>query len=172
VFASGYYYEVSDLISQVTDPADNLIVFKNLERVAAKGMEIGARTRIMDRGNFSVSYSLQRAEDALTGIELNNSPRHLGKVHLSVPVLKNYLIPGMSMRYRSSVKTLAGNKTDDQFVFDFTLLSMEWIKGLELSASIYNLLNKRIENPGAVEHLQDIIELNGRSFQFKITYRF
>jgi iron complex outermembrane receptor protein len=135
-------------------------------------MEIGATTRILDHGNFRASYSLQKAEDSLTGLELNNSPRHLGKMRLSVPLYKNYIIPGLGMQYRSSVKTLAGNKTHDQFVFDFTLLSKEWIKGLEISASIYNLFNSRIENPGAGEHLQDIIELNGRSFRIKATYRF
>ena len=46
------------------------------------------------------------------------------------------------------------------------------VKGLDLSASVYNLLDKRYSDPSSPFHQQASIEQNGRSFRVKLTYRF
>ena len=55
---------------------------------------------------------------------------------------------------------------------NLTLFSQNLVKGLELSASIYNLLDKRYGDPSTPGHQQAIIEQDGRAFRVKLTYRF
>jgi iron complex outermembrane receptor protein len=53
-----------------------------------------------------------------------------------------------------------------------TLLSREVVKGLELSASIYNLFDREYADPVSDDFTQDTIEQDGRTFRVKATYRF
>jgi iron complex outermembrane receptor protein len=45
-------------------------------------------------------------------------------------------------------------------------------KGLELSASIYNLFDTKYGYPGGDEHVQDVLYQDGRTFRLKLTYTF
>jgi iron complex outermembrane receptor protein len=38
--ASAYYYEIDKLISQVLDPSDGLLVYRNGDKINAKGLEL------------------------------------------------------------------------------------------------------------------------------------
>ena len=55
---------------------------------------------------------------------------------------------------------------------DFTLFSRELLPGLEASASIYNLLDKRFSDPVSPDFGQPAVLRDGRTFQVKLTYRF
>jgi iron complex outermembrane receptor protein len=57
-------------------------------------------------------------------------------------------------------------------VANLTLLARELRPGLEISASVYNLLDRRYGYAGAPEHLQAVIPQDGRVFLAKLTYRF
>jgi outer membrane receptor for ferrienterochelin and colicins len=46
------------------------------------------------------------------------------------------------------------------------------LKGLEMSASVYNLLDETYDDPSTPFHRQDAIEQDGRAFRLKLTYRF
>ena len=168
---SGYYYQVKDLINQVTD-SNGTFTFRNLNQVEAKGLELEAEANYANGWLARVSYALQRTEDADTGAELSNSPRHLAKFNLIAPLYRDKLFAGGEIQYHSMVKTLANRKTDDFTLVNLTLFSQKWLKGLEASASVYNLFDTQYGYPGAGDHLQDIIMQDGRSFRVKLTYRF
>lgn len=55
---------------------------------------------------------------------------------------------------------------------NFTLLSRKLFKGFDLSGSVYNLFNNRNADPAGGEHLQHLIEQNGRNLRLKLSYRF
>jgi len=55
---------------------------------------------------------------------------------------------------------------------NWNLFSQHLIKGVELSAGVYNLFDSRYGFPGGSGHLQDVIEQDGRTFRLKLTYRF
>ena len=57
-------------------------------------------------------------------------------------------------------------------IVNFTLFSQNLIKGLEISASVYNILDRRYDDPASRFHVQDVIQQDGRSFRVKVTYRF
>ena len=57
-------------------------------------------------------------------------------------------------------------------VVNLTLFSQNLVKGLELSATVYNLLDKRYGDASTPFHRQDILEQDGRALRVKLTYRF
>jgi iron complex outermembrane receptor protein len=168
---SGYYYRISDLISQTSD-AEGAIYFDNIDKVQAKGMELALEGKYPNGWLARASYALQRAEEEETGAELSNSPRHLAKFNLIAPLYKDKLFAGPEVQYHSIVKTLGGHKTADFALVNFTLFSQNIVKGLKVSASVYNLLDNKYAYPGAEDHLQDIITQDGINFRIKVTYRF
>jgi outer membrane receptor for ferrienterochelin and colicins len=169
--ASAFYYKIDDLITFTTDPSDNLLVFENIDNVETKGVEFelegkwgGLKGRI--------SYTFQETKDKKTGEILTNSPRHLAKLNLIAPIIKEKLFIGMEEQYTSERKTLTGDFTDGFFITNLTLFSQNLLKNLEASATVYNLFDKKYGDPGSEEHVQDIIEQDGQSFRFKLTYKF
>ncbi|MCK9365536.1 MAG: TonB-dependent receptor [Syntrophales bacterium] len=118
------------------------------------------------------SYAWQISREKETGDELINSPRHLAKLNYSVPVWGERLRTGLELQYTSSRKTLAGGTANGHLLTNLTLLSEMLAKNLELSASIYNLFDKRYSDPGGEEHIQDLIAQDGRSYIFKLNYHF
>ena len=172
VSASGFYYRIKDLITQQTDPADGLMVYRNTGEVEAKGMELELEHRLHNGIRNRVSYSYQDARNVQPESRLTNSPRHLAKFNLLVPLKKEKLFSGLEVQYTDKRGTLAEEQADAFFVTNLTLSSHNFVKGLEASVSIYNLFDKKYGNPASEEHTMDIIEQDGRSFRMKLTYRF
>ncbi len=169
---SAYYYEINDLISQTLQPSSGFYIFDNVERVHAKGLEFELEGKYPGGVLARASYALQRTEDADTGVELSSSPRHLIKGNLIVPLYKDKVFAGLELQYQSGIKTVAGRRADEFVIGNLTLFSKEIVKGLEVSASVYNLFDTRYASPGAGGHLQDSISQDGRSFRLKMTYKF
>jgi outer membrane receptor for ferrienterochelin and colicins len=168
---SGYYYEVQDLIDQATDSGGRLY-FANLQAAHAMGVELEAEAKF-DYGVLArCSYALQRGVNEETDGRLTSSPEHLAKLNLAVPLYKQKIFAGFELQYQSKTETLSGRHADDFLIANFTLFSREIVKGLEVSASIYNLFDTKYAYPGAGDHLQDTIPQDGRSFRLKMTYKF
>jgi len=165
---SGYYNQIDDLISfdQGT--------FKNVKGAEAKGLELELAGEWPGGLQGRISYTLQETKDRSTGQRLTDSPEHLGKVNLSVPVplLKEKVFASAEFQYTSQRTTLLGTEAAGFGIVNFTLFSRNLVKGLELSASVYNLLDKKYGDPATPFHLQDILERDGRTFRVKLTYRF
>lgn len=169
---SGYYYTIKDLISLELDPTDNLMVFENMEKVEAKGLELELDGKWPRGFESRISYCLQEARDEETGSILTNSPKHMAKLNLIFPIIEDQLFLGADIQYLSSRKTLKANDADDALVANLTLLSQHLLKGLELSAGIYNLFDEKYGDPGSEEHVENLIYQDGINFRLKATYSF
>lgn len=169
---SGYYTRIRNMITLVVDPADDLLVFRNIGRAELKGMELELDKKWENGVNGRLSYSFQEARDLMAGDRLPNSARHLVKLNLLFPLIEERLFLGVEEQYTSRKKTLAGNQTGDFFITNVTLFSRNLLKNLELSGSVYNLFNRKYFVPAGGEHLQNNIEQDGRTFRVKATWRF
>ena len=167
---SAYRYFVKNLISQTVD-GDGEIYFDNVARVRASGVELEMEARFLSGVQARASYARQRAKDALTGLELSNSPRHLAQGNLALPLFAGRLLFGTQLDYHGSVRTLAANETKSFLLSSFTLTHRPG-DSLELAAGVYNVFDERYGYPGAEDHLQDVIPQDGRTFRLKITRRF
>ena len=170
--ATVYYQLFKDLISLQVDPADGLMVFQNVNKVEAKGLELELEGKWKNGLRARVSYALQKTKDKETGDMLTNSPNHLIKLNAIVPIWKEKLFLGFEEQFTSQRKTYSGGHAGSFFTTNLTLFNENLIKGLEISASVYNLFNKKYSDPVGEEHLQDKIAQDGMTFRFKTTYRF
>ena len=162
--ASGYYYQVDDLISETAG------AFENVGRVKARGVELELKYA---RGlNARVSYAFQRTEDEQSGSELSNSPRHLAKASVIAPLYQDKLFAGVELQYTGRVITNSRRHEDGSVLANVTLFSQKLAPNLEVSASIYNLFDTRHAHPVSETHTQDVIEQPGRSFRVKVTWKF
>jgi outer membrane receptor for ferrienterochelin and colicins len=169
---SAYYYRMKDLITQVEDPKDGLFVYRNLGKIQAGGIELELSGRWASGLEGRISYSYQKTKDMETHTPLPNSPEHLGKLNVIVPLIREKLFLGLEEQYTGKRKTLAGREAAGFLVTNLTLFSQRLLKGLELSGSVYNLFNKRYGDPVSAEFRQDILPQDGRTFRLKATYRF
>jgi outer membrane receptor protein involved in Fe transport len=170
--ASAYYYTLDNLISQEINPVTGHLIFENSKQVEAKGLELELEGKWASGLEGRMSYALQESHDQKTGETLTNSPHHLVKFNLICPLIGEKLFAGLEARYTSGRRTLAGHTTDGFFVTNITLFNQYLLKGLEVSASVYNLFDQHYGDPGASEHRQDVITQDGRTFWLKLKYGF
>ncbi len=119
-----------------------------------------------------ISYTFQKVKDESVNELLTNSPKHLAKFNIIIPVLRNKLFFGMEEQFTSNRKTLQNKKANGFFITNLTFFSKNIIKGLEVSASVYNLFDKEYDDPGSGEHLQDVIRQDGIQYRLKLNYSF
>ena len=163
---------IDGLISLETNPSDGHSVYENSEKVDATGVEVELDGRLAGGLEGRASYSYTDAEQPATQQVLANSPYQLGKLNLSMPVLHRQLFASIDAQYTSPVQTLARNNISGFSVFNVTLLGHTLGKHLDLSASVYNILDKKYFDPGRPEDIQDRIQQDGRNFRIKIVGRF
>lgn len=172
LMASGYYYKIKNLISQEIDPQDGLLVYNNVEEVDAHGIEIEMESKWPKFLNGRISYSNQESENTKSKKMLTNSPRHLLKINLSIPLFSQRLWLGIEEQFIDKRLTRSGEKAEAYWLTNLTFFSNKIYKNLEVSLSIYNLFDQKYSDPGAAEHVQDLIEQDGRTFRAKLTYKF
>jgi outer membrane receptor for ferrienterochelin and colicins len=169
---TAFFYKVRDLITQQTDPIDNLLVYNNVDAIEARGLELELEGKSASGVEGRVGYTYQRSRNEETGLWLTNSPRHLANVNLMAPLIDRRLFGAVELRQMSSRRTISGNEVSSLFVANLTVSTRSLPKGLNLSASIFNLFDNQYADPGSEEHRQDSIVQSGRSFRVKLTVRF
>lgn len=167
-----YRFEVDDIISQEPNPASTAgYTFGNFPGLVGNGAEAEFEARFSHGILGRASYAIQKSEDA-AGTEISNSPRHLVKAGLILPVWKEKIFSGVELQYTSKARTISGGKADDFTVLNWTIFAKELLPGLETSVGVYNLLDQRYGYPGAADHVQEVIRQDGRTFRLKLTYHF
>jgi len=163
---------INNLITVETNPADGLSIYENSGQVNATGVEVELDGRFAGDLQGRASYSYTATEQPVTHQILPNSPTQLGKLNLSVPVVHQWLFASLDAQYTSPVQTLAANTVSGFSVFNVTLLGHTLGKHMDVSASVYNILNKKYFDPGRPEDPEDSIQQDGRNFRIKLTGRF
>jgi outer membrane receptor for ferrienterochelin and colicins len=169
---SVFHNRISDLITLEPNPSDGHTLYENFERADATGVEVELDGHLASGVQGKASYTYTDTEQLITRQILANSPQHLGKLSLIYPVVQRRLFASLDAQYTSPVQTLVGNTVSGYSVFNVTLLGHTLGKHLDLSTSIYNILDKKYFNPGRPEDVQDAIQQDGRNLRIKITGRF
>jgi len=168
--ATGFNYRIKDLISQ--QPEGDLLIFRNVENIDARGVELEVEGKWDNGLRGRLSYSYQDVKDKDKDRGISNSPNHLAKLNVIIPLLKEKIFAGTEIQYMSSRTTVDGKKVDDFFITNVTLFSQNLIKGLDASVSIYNLFDKRYRDPVGAEITNNYVEQDGISIRMKLTYKF
>ncbi len=176
--ATAYYSRIDNLLEQTTDPVDGLAVFKNQSRLESQGIELQTEGK-WERG-FSgrLSYCYQESKTPGSAQTLANSPGSLVKLSLTAPLPAKKSFVTIETLYGSSRLNATGDKIAGAAIVNLTLLNRDLVKGVELSASIYNLFDTRYAVPVGSEQTNSLseslrsIRQDGITFHIKATYRF
>ncbi len=169
ISTSAFYNAIDGLITDEVVNTDSLI-FRNLQNVKSSGIELEIRGQLTQGLEGTASYSFQQTKDRTTQQLLSNSPRNLVKLSLSQPFLRRKVFLSLDAQYRARMQALDSNPVSPFTVINATLLSRNLGNHLDLSASVYNLLDKRYFDPPSSENLQLPIQQDGRSFRVKLTW--
>jgi outer membrane receptor for ferrienterochelin and colicins len=173
-------------VSGFYNQMDDLLVFSNGSftnfNADTKGVELALEAFWPSGIRGRASYSFQDTRNSSVGWDVPDSPNHLIKFNLSVPVVGDKVFVGVEFQYTSDRRslytdfnnqnTLQGETAGGFGIVNLTLFSQKLIKNLEFSASVYNLLDRRYSDPASSFHAMGLIQQDGRSFRLKLTYRF
>ncbi|MCX6903988.1 MAG: TonB-dependent receptor [Verrucomicrobia bacterium] len=167
---SAYRNEITDLIdTELLGGAPHLV---NRGQVESRGVEFEIEGRAKSRLRGRVSYALQETWDTATDKTLSNSPRHLAKFNLSVPLYQDKVFAGLEVQCESAVRSVYDTRINSFWLMNATLFSQKIVRGLEFTASVQNLFDQPYAFPGSLAHRQAELPQLGRSLWFKLTYRF
>lgn len=170
---STYRNKVTDLITLRKEGPEDMpvYVFRNIDKATATGLEATLEQAWRNGTRLRTSYTWQQTRDDTTGAIMENSPRHLGKLNLSIPFYRNVWRAGFETLYVSSRKTM-NSRAGGYALCNLTLFSNRLMKNVELSASIYNLFNRDYADPVGQEFVQEAIAQDGRNARIKLTYNY
>ena len=166
-----FYNQIGDLITFET-ASDGNVIFGNLADATSRGGEVELEGKWAAGWRTLLSYTYSDARDSATDQRLNNSPEHLAKLNVTAPLWREKVFANLEVQATSRRTTVQGTTLDGFWIVNATLFSRDLVKGLELSASVYNLFNQRYEDPVASDFVQAAIRQDGRGFRVKLTYRF
>lgn len=168
---SAFLYRIENLITYTTDPLDGSQQFQNAGDIRSKGFEVEVGGEIGPRITGRASYSFQETRSVAGDLPLTNSPRHMVKLNLAMPIWGGRLKAGLEGQYTGPRLTIAGTQTGGFSIANLTVLAPRLTKRLDLSASVYNLFDKKYADPGSEEHIENVIPQDGRSFRLRLTWR-
>jgi iron complex outermembrane receptor protein len=172
LIVTGFYYPIRDLISAESGVEADAIQYQNAGSVDLRGFNLSFRRRSPWGLEAGGSYSFQVARNQDSTHFSVNSPSHLGRAFVSAPLIRHALFASFDLQYLSSRRTLANQRAASYAVSNLTVLSRSLGEKWGISASIYNIFDRKYGDPGGSEHLEDILLQDGRTFRIKIGYSF
>jgi outer membrane receptor protein involved in Fe transport len=114
-----------------------------------------------------VGFSALRAEDADTGSRIENSPKYLGNLAVSVPLFARKFTASTELQAVGGRKTLSDSEVGPSFNTNL-ILRYKPFKWADATFGIYNLFDEDQRVPSALQHLNNGTEelpLRGRAFR-------
>ena len=171
---SGFYNQMDGLIAFQSGGFTNF-------NAHTKGMEVAMEGSWTNAVRARLSYTLQKTESRSLGLDMPDSPEHLIKLNLSVPLWRDKVFAGLEYQYTSQrdsfhnttePRTVQGERVRGYGVVNLTLFSRDIVKNLQCSVSVYNLFDQTYSDPATRFHAQDMLQRDGRTFRLKLTYLF
>ncbi len=164
--ATGYYMNLDKLIAvQAVD--DDFNQQTNTNSQTGYGGEFALRRQWANGIQLRTGYSVQYAKNE-DGSSILNIPHHIYQLNLMAPLFTPKLQGGLEMQTLSSRESLNG-KVPGYTRLNLSLLYQP-IKYVDLSASVYDLLNDNMIEPTA-EGLP-LMPQEGRTFRLKLELHF
>ena len=169
--AAGFLNRIDDLMAPSLDPASSNPIYLNASPVETKGLEWELGARWANGVEGAISHTLQDTRNIVTSNVLTNSPKQLGKVTLSIPLVVRRLFASADAQYVSKRRTVAQTDLGGYLLVNLTLFTRKLTERMDISGGLYNVFDKNYAESGGIEHREISIPQDGRSFRVKLTYR-
>jgi iron complex outermembrane receptor protein len=156
----------------LTPAADSRFV--NTSGIDAQGVEVELRRSFGPRSSLFANYSYQHAEERATSRRVPSVPSHLANLGGTV-ALGEHLSLTPTLRLRSSRPRQAIDPRpamDGTGLLDLNLRVLELYRTLELSATLFNLLDREYASPAPSGGVPGDYPRPGVSALFRARYRF
>lgn len=166
-----FTYRADHLVEQrslETGIGDDLY-FVNGGVVEGKGAEAEVEAKLPRGINASFGHTYASVRDVVNARPFSNSPRHLSKLGVQVPIADFFL--GVEGQYVGKRLSLAGEPVAGAFVPNVTLTSPAG-RRLDVSIGLHNMFNTAFSDPGAEEHVQQSIPQDGRTLLARVRVKF
>jgi iron complex outermembrane receptor protein len=171
LLTAGFLNRMDNIIEQEVNPVFAYPVFSNSAPQQTKGLEWEFGAKWANGMEGLISHTVQDSRNLQTGAVMTNSPKQLIKMDLSVPLRQRKIFAGLQAQYVSVRRTIAQTELGGYLLLNATLYSRKLTEKFDISAGLYNLLDKRYAESGGLEHLETSVPQDGRSFRIKLTYR-
>jgi iron complex outermembrane receptor protein len=170
--ASVFRYDARHLIAQQTldDTSGDSLYFTNADRTTARGIDAEIEGR-WDALTVRFSYANVKAADWTSGERLSNSPQHLGKIGLVLPLEPLATSLALDGRFTGERRTLYEGRISGFALANITTTTT-LSRALDLQFGLYNALDQYYADPGSEEHLQRAIAQDGRTLRARLIARF
>jgi outer membrane receptor for ferrienterochelin and colicins len=167
-----FTYDVSDILELgtfTTTAFEVPYVFTNKGHVRARGVEAEVEMRLFDRVSARASHAFVRTRHRATDEMVSNSPEHLTKAALQLPLSR--LTLGLEGHYVGRRLTTTGESLPGFFLQNLTVTAPAHSR-VEISVGVYNAFDASYADPGAEEHRQPSIPQDGRTVQARLRIGF
>lgn len=162
-----YRFEMKGLIEQWLDPSDELLQFQNIEKVRGTGIEAGLNVQLKNGFRGYVNYIFQNSKNVQLDETISNSPAHVFKLGVSVPVFKHFFA-SLETFYESSRRTVQETRTAPFLLTNIHFSSEPLFRHFKFSFQIRNLFDTEYRTPAGYEHFQTSLVQPGRTFTLKV----
>ena len=168
---SVYRNEISDII-EFSPNADTIqtYYYVNMGEATVQGVEATLELGTGQGVRGRVSYAYADVEVGDNGLAADNSPQHLLKGAMLVPLGSDRYTAALEVQYVSSRYDKRGEEAGDYWIANINLFAQPLGDNLDLSLGIYNLFDEKYFDPAASLPFQT--EQDGRTARLKLTYRF
>lgn len=163
---SAYGNRAEKLLAQTVDPADGALVFNNLASMRTRGLELEFERVWSTGARLRSNYSVQSARNQSDDSEANRSVLRLGKLALVLPVASGWT---------AGTQALLVSRRGDVAGYGVThlTLSRAWAGDRShVSFSLYDVFDRRPDDPGGDSVLQPVTPQDGRSWRVELKLAF
>ncbi|WP_419765098.1 MAG: TonB-dependent receptor plug domain-containing protein [Arcobacter sp.] len=154
----------------------NRIGWFELPDIVTKGVEVEFEKHWQNATRIKMSYSFQNSKEKDTKLALVNSPKHLAKLNLSVPLINERLRMGLEVQYigkRLLDTTERKEYAPSHTLTNLTFTSHHFIPNTNISFAIKNLMDKKYGDVVSEQMNGDLYyPQDGRTFWFEMEYKF
>lgn len=166
-----FHNEIRDLISAVTQ-STGVRTHENFGRIDVDGLELEMRASY-DKDTYAVlNYTFQSPHSTISG-RVPDVPAHKGSAIVNIGLSEHFNF-NAQLFLKGSTPRAKGDNRDEvpgYGLVNTSLIARNFLKGLELRASVYNLLDKEYRDPAPQDTLPDDFPRPGRSFFIELHYQ-
>ena len=167
--------KIENLIQQVDTNGAGLLQFQNSSWARVRGAELSTEISAVDELRLRSSIAINSSSSTLNA-NLDNSPRWLGKLSISTPVLSHRAFAAAEVHALSSRDFVWGGtpyRVGGEALANVTLSFPNVIlKGLDAQLRVTNLFDHHVQHPASAEMPTPLTPGNGRNLMVNFGYGF
>ncbi len=167
-----FFFQVEDIIELAGNgTVNNPNFYRNGTNINIYGLEFELTGQWENGWQSRFSYAYQQAKEENNSRLPQNSPVHLTKLNIIAPIWREKLFAGLEVQYTSQRNSVSEN-VPGFLLANFTVSSKDLLPRMEISGSLYNLLDRTYSDPSSPDLSAEKVKQNGRQFRIKLSYEF